>query len=119
MIKLKRIYDPASPTDGSRFLVDRLWPRGVKKEDAQLDRWLKDIAPSDELRNWYHHEPDKWDEFCRRYFSELDAQPYAWQPLLTAARQGDVTLLYSARDVEHNNALALKRYLDQWLGQAG
>ncbi len=115
MIRIKRVYDPASPTDGQRLLVDRLWPRGVRKDAGRFDAWLKDASPSNELRAWYHHEPEKWDEFCRRYWAELDASPTAWQPILVAARQGDVTLLYSARAVEYNNALALKMYLDRKL----
>lgn len=112
MIQVKRVYDPYSPDDGARFLVDRLWPRGLKKEALRLDGWLKDAAPSDALRRWFGHDPARWDEFRRRYFAELDSKPEAWQPILQAARQGNVTLLYSARDVEHNNAVALKSYLE-------
>ena len=113
MIRTKRVYDDADPSDGARYLVERLWPRGMRKEDLRLDGWLKDVAPSPDLRRWFAHDPAKWDEFKRRYFAELDARPDAWQPLAEAARKGDVTLLYSARDTEHNSALALKEYLEQ------
>lgn len=115
MIKIKRAYEEAAPEDGRRFLVDRLWPRGVKKEALPLDGWLKEVAPSDELRHWFGHEPERWAEFQQRYTAELDAQPESWQPLLEAARQGDVTLLYAARDEVHNNAVALRSYLEKRL----
>jgi uncharacterized protein YeaO (DUF488 family) len=115
MLVVKRVYEPAQRSDGSRFLVERLWPRGVKKEALQLDGWLKDVAPSDALRRWFGHEPQKWKEFQRRYVAELNRKPKAWQPLLEVARHGTVILLYSARDVEHNNALALKDYLQAQL----
>jgi len=113
MIKVRRAYEPAARGDGGRFLVDRLWPRGVAKDALRAHAWLKDVAPSDDLRRWFGHEPVKWDEFRRRYFAELDAQPEAWQPVLRAARRGNVTLLYGAHDVEHNNAVALKEYLEK------
>ena len=113
MIRIKRVYDDADPSDGARYLVERLWPRGMRKEDLRLDGWLKDVSHSPDLRRWFAHDPAKWDEFKRRYFAELDARPDAWQPLAEAARKGDVTLLYSARDTEHNSALALKEYLEQ------
>ena len=113
MIRIHRVYDPGLPKEGVCFLVDRLWPRGVKKEALQAQGWLKEVAPSNELRRWYSHDPEKWESFQRRYFKELDAKPEAWRPLLDAARRGDVTLLYSARDAEHNNAVALKNYLDR------
>jgi uncharacterized protein YeaO (DUF488 family) len=113
VIKVKRTYDPPESDDGVRFLVDRLWPRGVKKEDLQLDAWLKDVAPSDNLRRWFGHDPAKWEEFQHRYFAELDGKAQALQPIRDAAGQGDVTLLYSARDVEHNNAVALRVYLEE------
>jgi uncharacterized protein YeaO (DUF488 family) len=111
MLQIKRAYEPAASSDGQRFLVDRLWPRGVKKENLAIKAWLKDAAPSTDLRNWYHHQPDLWDEFRRRYFKELEANPESWQPLLEAAREGNVTLLYSARHAEQNNAVALKEFL--------
>ena len=113
MIQIKRAYEPAAKSDGKRFLVDRLWPRGVTKEALRLEAWPKDVAPSDDLRRWFGHQPAKWDEFRRCYFAELDAEPEAWQPILKAARRGNITLLYGARDVEHNNAVALKEYLEK------
>jgi len=110
----QRIYDQHQPRRGRRYLVERLWPRGVKKDALHLDGWLKDVAPSTELRQWFNHDPAKWTEFCRRYFAELDRAPETWQPLVEAARSGDVILLYSAHDAEHNNAVALKQYLQRW-----
>ena len=115
MIRIKRVYEKADPGDGTRFLVERLWPRGVRKEDLPLAGWLKEVAPSSDLRHWFAHDPAKWEEFRRRYFAELDTHPAAWQPLVMSARKGNVTLLYSARDTEHNNALALKEYLQRQL----
>lgn len=115
MIRVKRVYDPPARDDGARFLVDRLWPRGVKKEALRPEGWLKGAAPSDDLRRWFNHNAEKWTEFQRRYRAELEAQPAAWQPLLAAARRGNVTLLYGARDAEHNNAVALKAYVEQQL----
>jgi uncharacterized protein YeaO (DUF488 family) len=111
MIHTKRVYEPPAPSDGARFLVERLWPRGMKKEALHLDGWLKEVAPSDALRRWFGHDPARWDEFVRRYRAELDAHPEAWQPLLEAALHGTVTLLFSARDEVHNNAVALQHYL--------
>jgi uncharacterized protein YeaO (DUF488 family) len=115
MIKVKRIYDPVSTDDGVRFLVDRLWPRGLRKEAVRIDAWLKEFAPSDELRRWFGHDPAKWDEFNQRYFAELDQAPLLKQTILPAFQRGTVTLLFSARDLEHNNAVALKAYLDHSL----
>jgi uncharacterized protein YeaO (DUF488 family) len=112
MIRLKRVYDPPDPGDGARLLVERLWPRGMKKEDLRLDGWLKEVAPSHALRRWFAHDPARWEEFERRYRAELDAHPETWQPILEAAQQGDVTLLYSARDTQHNSAVVLKAYLE-------
>jgi uncharacterized protein YeaO (DUF488 family) len=117
MIQLKRAYDPAAKNDGARFLVERLWPRGVKKEALPIEAWLKDVAPSTELRRWFSHDPARWPEFRRRYFAELKAHPPAWQPLLEAARSGRLTLVYSSHDTEHNNAVALKEFLEQRLGK--
>lgn len=111
MIQLKRVYDPSDPVDGHRFLVERLWPRGIKKEALDMEAWIKDVAPSTELRRWFAHDPKKWDEFRRRYFAELKASGAA-DPLKTAARRGRVTLLYSSHDQEHNNAAALKEFLE-------
>ncbi|GBD33661.1 hypothetical protein HRbin33_02657 [bacterium HR33] len=115
MIRVKRVYEPPAPRDGARFLVDRLWPRGLKKETLRLDGWFKELAPSDRLRRWFAHQPGRWQEFRRRYFAELDRNESAWKPLLEAARRGTVTLLYAARDAERNNAVALKEYLESKL----
>lgn len=115
MIRVKRVYEPAARSDGARFLVDRLWPRAVKKEGFHLTAWLKDLAPSDGLRKWFGHDPKRWAEFRHRYRAELDGNPEAWRPLLEAARKGTVTLLFSARDEEHNNAVALRAYLEALL----
>ena len=111
MITLKRVYDPVSRTDGTRFLVERLWPRGVSKAKLRLDAWLKEVAPSTELRRWFSHDPEKWGEFRQRYFRELDSRPEAWQPIVSAARRGTVTLVYSSHDTQHNNAVALQEYV--------
>ena len=119
MIKIKRVYEPVSSQDGSRYLVDRLWPRGVKKENLKISGWDKEVAPSNELRHWYGHDPDKWCEFNKRYFTELDAKPETWQPLLEAAREGDITLLYSTKELERNNAVTLRAYLEQRLKSGG
>jgi uncharacterized protein YeaO (DUF488 family) len=108
MIKIKRIYDPASPTDGKRILIDRLWPRGLKKEEAAVDEWLKEIAPSSELRKWFSHDPVKWGEFSRRYREELQGQAELVDKLRREARKGTVTILYAAKDEQHNNAVVLK-----------
>jgi uncharacterized protein YeaO (DUF488 family) len=113
MIKIKRVYEEAAAQDGARFLVERLWPRGLKKAALPMDGWLKEVAPSTGLRQWFGHDPQRWDEFKRRYFAELDAAPDAWASLQAAAQQGTVTLLYSARDTAHNGALALQEYLEQ------
>ena len=108
MLKLKRAYEPGTRSDGTRILVERLWPRGLSKETLRVDAWLKDVGPSTELRQWFSHDPDKWMRFRTRYFRELDSRPEAWRPIVTAARRGTVTLVYSSRDTEHNNAVALK-----------
>jgi uncharacterized protein YeaO (DUF488 family) len=111
MVKLKRVYDPVSRTDGTRFLVERLWPRGLSKEESHLTAWLKEVGPSTELRKWFDHDPLKWARFRTRYFRELDSRPDSWRPILTASRRGMVTLVYSSHDEEHNNAVALRDYL--------
>jgi uncharacterized protein YeaO (DUF488 family) len=110
-ISVKRVYEPPHPDDGSRVLVDRLWPRGLSKADAGLDLWLKEIAPSNDLRKWFAHDADKWAEFQRRYFVELDTHPETVRLLRDIAGQGRLTLLYGARDEHHNQAVALKAYL--------
>jgi uncharacterized protein YeaO (DUF488 family) len=115
MIQIKRVYETVEKTDGERFLVDRLWPRGVKKEALAIREWLKDVAPSNELRHWYHHELAQWDEFRRRYFDELKQNPGAWLPLVEAAGRGTITLLYGSKHAEHNNAVALKEFLTEKL----
>jgi uncharacterized protein YeaO (DUF488 family) len=114
-IAIKRAYEDASAEDGTRFLVERLWPRGIRKADLPLDAWLKDVAPSTELRKWFAHDPSKWSEFRKRYARELDANPSAWQPILDRARHGRVTLVFSSHDEAHNNAVVLKEYLDERL----
>ena len=119
MVRLKRAYEPPEKGDGYRVLIDRLWPRGLKKEELRLQAWLKDLAPSDGLRRWFGHDPAKWDEFRRRYARELKAHPEAWEPILKASRRGRVTLLYSSHDTEHNNAVALKEYLERKLRRPG
>ena len=117
MLKLKRAYDPVARDDGTRFLVERLWPRGLSKARLHLDAWLKDVGPTTELRQWFAHDPQKWPRFRARYFRELDSRPESWRPILAAARRGAVTLVYSSHDEEHNNAVALKRYLEEKLGK--
>ena len=111
MVKLKRVYDPVSRTDGTRFLVERLWPRGLSKERLHPTTWLKEVGPSTELRQWFNHDPLKWSQFRTRYFRELDSRPESWRPILATARRGIVTLVYSSHDEAHNNAVALKEYL--------
>lgn len=113
MLKIKRVYEPAESSDGTRFLVERLWPRGMKKEELKMKSWLKEVAPSPELRRWYGHDSEKWEGFRQRYRAELEANPEGWEPILEAAKRGEVTLLYSARDTEHNSALLLKMFLEE------
>jgi uncharacterized protein YeaO (DUF488 family) len=110
MIRVKRTYEPPARTDGQRILVERLWPRGLRKE-ALAASWMKDVAPSAELRRWFGHDPERWRQFRTRYRAELDAHPGAWGPIADAAKRGTVTLLYSAHDVDHNSAIALRDYL--------
>jgi uncharacterized protein YeaO (DUF488 family) len=112
MIQLKRVYEEPEAHDGVRFLIERLWPRGIRKADLVMNGWEKEAGPSDELRKWFSHDPEKWTEFQHRYFAELDTRPEAWTRILEAAQRGTVTLLYSSHDTEHNNAVALKRYLE-------
>lgn len=114
-VRIKRIYDAPSTDDGYRVLIDRVWPRGVSKKEAQLDRWLKEIAPSTELRRWFAHEPSRWNEFRHRYRGELEESPALIQELAEKARSGSVTLLYSARDQQHNQAVVLRERLEEWL----
>lgn len=110
MLKVKRVYDPPSKEDGYRILVDRVWPRGFTKEKARVDEWRRELGPSDALRKWFGHDPDKWDEFRRRYREELEDKG-GWADLMAIAeraRKQDVTLVFSAKDVAHNQAVALK-----------
>jgi uncharacterized protein YeaO (DUF488 family) len=111
MIRIKRAYEPSARGDGRRLLVERLWPRGVRKDALLLDAWIKEVAPSTELRKWFDHRLDRWTEFQRRYRRELRAHREAWAPILEASRRGAVTLVYSAHDPEHNAAVALRNYL--------
>lgn len=112
-IRTKRIYEPPAEDDGFRVLVDRVWPRGKKKNEVKIDRWLKSVAPSNELRKWFNHDPDKWKEFKKAYFAELRQQKDVLRDLLEQAGDGPVTLVYSARDEHHNNAVALREYLNR------
>jgi uncharacterized protein YeaO (DUF488 family) len=113
VIRLKRAYEKPAPGDGERILVERLWPRGLAKAEAKLDAWLKDIAPSPELRKWFGHDPDKWERFERRYREELAAKERDLRGLRWKAKRGTVTLVYAARDQEHNSAVVLKSVLDK------
>jgi uncharacterized protein YeaO (DUF488 family) len=117
MVKVKRVYDPPSPADGYRILVDRLWPRGIKKATAGLAAWLKDLAPSDELRRWFSHDPGRWPEFHRRYLKELEdpAKAELLKDLLDRASQGTVTLVFAAKDEERNNAVVMQSFLNNRL----
>lgn len=111
--RIKRVYDQPSPGDGSRFLVDRLWPRGIRKDALRATGWLKEVAPSQSLRKWFGHEPAKWAEFRRRYCSELEQNPAAWAQLLEAVQKDTVTLLFAARQLEMNQAVVLKDFLTE------
>lgn len=115
VIRLKRVYDPPEKIDGVRLLIDRLWPRGIKKSNLKIDSWIKEVGPSNELRKWFSHDPAKWKEFQKRYTAELDANPASWSPILEAISRGTVTLLYGSHDTEHNNAVCLKNYLEKKL----
>jgi uncharacterized protein YeaO (DUF488 family) len=111
MLRIKRTYDPPARGDGRRILVERLWPRGMKKEAVAADAWMKEVAPSTKLRQWFGHQVERWEEFRRRYRKELAVHPDAWKPILDAEKRGTVTLLYSAHDVLHNGAVVLRDYL--------
>jgi len=112
-IRIKRIYQPATAEDGVRVLVDRMWPRGLSKERARVDHWFREVSPSAPLRKWFRHDPAKWDGFKRRYFEELDQAADAVAQLRSLANGQTVTLLYAAKDEEHNNAVALRQYLQR------
>lgn len=118
-IRLKRIYEPVEEDDGYRILVDRLWPRGISKDNAAIDLWLKDVAPSTALRQWFNHDPEKWDEFKSRYFSELPDRSHYLQThiLIKLIRTKNITLIYSSRDTEYNQAVALREYLESNLNE--
>lgn len=118
MIELKRVYDAPSKQDGKRFLIERLWPRGIRKQDLAMDEWLKEAGPSTELRKWFSHDPAKWEQFRKKYFAELDSRPEAWAPIRDTAGHHTVTLLYSSHDTEHNNAVALKQYVERKLARS-
>jgi uncharacterized protein YeaO (DUF488 family) len=110
-VRIKRVYDDPSPDDGRRVLVDRIWPRGISKERAQIDLWLKEVAPSTGLRKWFGHDPRRWDEFRQRYRTELVENPEPFEELVELVKNGPVTLVYSARDEEHNQAVALREVI--------
>jgi len=113
-IRVKRIYESPNPDDGFRILIDRLWPRGIKKDDAKIDLWLKEIAPSDSLRKWFNHDSEKWEEFKSRYVKELDQNQDLVAQLARHVRKGTVTFLFSAKDKSYNNAVALREnFLDR------
>jgi len=111
-LRVKRVYEAPTRSDGCRVLVDRVWPRGLSREAAKLDAWIKDVAPSAELRNWFDHDPSRWAGFKRKYFRELEQRDEAIEQLLKTCSRGTLTLLFAAKDSEHNNAVALKEYLD-------
>ncbi len=111
-IRIKRVYEPPAKADGFRVLVDHLWPRGVKKETAAIDEWLKDVSPSTDLRKWFSHDPEKWEEFKGRYFLELDKNREAVAKLAERTKAGTVTLVFSSKEERFNNAVALKEYLE-------
>ncbi len=112
-IRTKRVYEAAARADGTRILIDRIWPRGVSKAKARIDYWAKPVAPSDALRKWYRHDPEKWPEFRRRYFAELDANPEGFEELRERLGGGVVTLVFGSREEDLNNARALREYLEE------
>lgn len=117
-ISIKRVYEPAVPQDGTRILVDRLWPRGLRKQEARIDEWLKDIAPSTGLRKWFNHDPAKWTEFRKRYARELEGKGHDIDIIRQKADRGKVTLVYGAKDERHNDAVVLQDYVQQLLTHA-
>ena len=116
-IRTKRIYEPLDPDEDYRVLVDRVWPRGMSRKKARIDSWLKELAPSQELRQWFGHDPSKWEEFCKRYFEELAEHREHLDRLAEVARNGPLTLVYSSRETRYNNAVALKDYLESRFGE--
>ena len=119
MIKTKRAYRPVAPDDGFRVLVERLWPRGLSKQEVAVDLWLKEVTPTPELRKWFGHDPVKWEKFCRKYWAELERKGEQVGILRAKAREGDLTLVYGSRDEEHNAAVALKLYLEGHAADVG
>ena len=119
MIKIKRVYGPPSSADGKRILIDRLWPRGLKKEEVRIDEWMKDIAPSGELRKWFGHDPEKWGEFKKRFFTELKDKKDLVDKLVSMARKGRVTLLFGSKEERFNNAVALREYIETRMKDTG
>ena len=113
MVKIKRVYDPLSSEDGIRILIDRLWPRGIKKEEAKIDEWMKEIAPTTDLRKWFSHDPAKWPEFRKRYITELKNKSELFERLRSEAKKGTITLLFAAKDAEHPNAVILKEVIEK------
>lgn len=118
-IRLKRAYDEPAKNDGRRVLIDRIWPRGVKKEDLALDDWCKEVAPSTDLRQWFDHDPERWDRFKQRYFEELADNSEAIDDLVKTAKEGRLTLVYAASEEKFNNAVALKEYLEEEMKKGG
>ena len=116
-VSLKRAYETPSAGDGQRLLVDRLWPRGVSRENLKIDEWYRSAAPSAEPRKWFGHDPSRWPKFKKRYFAELEVHPENWQPLIDKMGKGKTTLVYGARDTEHNDAAALKEFLEAKLAR--
>lgn len=112
-VKIKRVYEEPSSQDGKRILIDRLWPRGISKEKGKIDIWMKDIAPSTELRKWFGHDPAKWEEFQKKYLDEIRQNPSAVSQLKEQVKEGNVTLVYGAKDIKHNDAVVLKEFLEK------
>ncbi|MBW7857237.1 MAG: DUF488 domain-containing protein [Leptonema sp. (in: Bacteria)] len=117
-VKIKRVYEESTSSDGKRILVERLWPRGIKKEALKIDLWLKNVAPSTELRKWFSHDVNKWNEFQTKYKNELKSNSAEYQPIIEAGKKGNVTLLFSSRDTEHNNAVVLQSFIQEQLSKS-
>jgi len=115
-IKVKRIYESPGPDDGLRILVERLWPRGIRRDEASIDLWMKEIAPSHELRRWFSHDPAKWEEFKRRYWEEIKDKN-EFEELVKLARERNITLVFSTKSLKYNNAVALKQFIEERLGR--
>lgn len=117
-VKIKRVYDESESSDGKRILVERLWPRGIKKEELKMDLWLKNVAPSTELRKWFSHDVEKWNEFQTKYRQELKLNSTEYQPILDASKKGNVTLLFSSKDTQHNNAVVLQSFIKEQISKS-